>query len=100
MMHLVIPEFINDLMRLELRQDEAVFMLSFVNDEGPLGGIITTGHSHILAIVHATELGLNPGGEVMTVGPFPANSFPAAWCDRLLTSDEMDLVPEPDEWTP
>lgn len=60
-----------------------------------LGVCIVEAATVVGATVAAHQAGCNPGGQVATFGPFPAGSIPAEWCNRLLTAEEADRVPEP-----
>lgn len=60
-----------------------------------LGVCIVEAATVVGATLAAHAHGCNPGGQVATFGPFPAGSIPPEWCNRLLTKEEADQVPEP-----
>lgn len=62
-----------------------------------LGVCIVEAATEVGATIAAHAAGCNPGGQVATYGPFLAGSIPSEWCNRLLTKDEADRVPEPTE---
>ena len=69
--------------------------LSFADDDnGFLGGAYVEGNTHIEAHLRATLLGINPGGEVMFVGPLPAEALaanvPEEQRERLLSQAEIE----------
>lgn len=77
------------------------WILSFCDPDKPkgtqyLGGAVVEIDGGMVAAVLATHLlGINPGGEVQGVGPFPSGSFPRDMMDRLLTADEVQSLPPP-----
>jgi hypothetical protein len=65
--------------------------LSFADDTGFLGGVIVRSYGFLTAIQRATELGINPGGEVMST-PIPRKDLwrvPGDLRNRLLSEDEV-----------
>jgi hypothetical protein len=65
--------------------------LSFADDTGFLGGVIVRSYGFLTAIQRATDLGINPGGEVMST-PIPRKDLwrvPADLRNRLLSGDEV-----------
>jgi hypothetical protein len=65
--------------------------LSFADDTGFLGGVIVRSYGFLTAIQRATDLGINPGGEVMST-PIPRKDLwrvPADLRNRLLSEDEV-----------
>lgn len=72
--------------------------LSFTDPKRPkgdrfIGGAFIRETEHVPAITRAWELGINPGGQVMFMGPVP---LPAdEWVERLLTREEVESVPPP-----
>lgn len=71
------------------------WMLSFVGDGEYLGGCVVEADGPVTAMAVSSRLGCNPGGEVATQGPLPLGSIGPEWCDRLLTRDEVESIPEP-----
>jgi len=98
-----------------LAQDEAaglhgLWYLSFVDSDiaatipedeqvpgGPswLGACVVEGTGVVGAAMTAHEQGCNPGGQVNGWGPWPIGSIPPEWCNRLLSQDEAQNLPEP-----
>jgi len=75
--------------------------LSFCDTDRPagtqfLGVCIINATDLASAITLSHVMGINPGGQVRTVGPLPAGSIGPGWCGRLLTRDEAEAVPAPD----
>jgi len=65
--------------------------LSFADDTGFLGGVIVRSYGFLTAIQRATDLGINPGGEVMST-PIPRKDLwrvPTDLRNRLLSEDEV-----------
>jgi hypothetical protein len=65
--------------------------LSFADDTGFLGGVIVRSYGFLTSIQRATELGINPGGEVMST-PIPRKDLwrvPTDLRNRLLSADEV-----------
>lgn len=65
--------------------------LSFADDTGFLGGVIVRSYGFLTVIQRATDLGINPGGEVMST-PIPRNDLWRVAKDlrnRLLSEDEV-----------
>jgi hypothetical protein len=60
-----------------------------------LGVVITQAPSLEAAITRSHVLGVNPGGEIGTVGPIPAGYIAAGWRDRLLTAEDVESIPPP-----
>lgn len=69
------------------------WQLSFVGDDGFLGGALVEAPSLLVAVIRAHCLDCNPGGEVDGFG-FRAHSVDSRWTDRLLTRDEVLNMPE------
>ena len=61
-----------------------------------LGAVITQAPTLAAAITRSHMLGVNPGGEIGSVGPIPAAYIGADWRDRLLTAAEAEAIPEPE----
>jgi hypothetical protein len=65
--------------------------LSFADDTAFLGGVIVRSYGFLTAIQRATDLGINPGGEVMQT-PIPRKDLwrvPKELRNRLLSEDEV-----------
>lgn len=83
----------------EERQDPrtpegAVWWLSFADESrGFLGVAIVEGNGPASAMQNATELGINPGGGIMSF-PVPGEHVPAQYRNRLLTRAEAAEVDE------
>jgi len=67
--------------------------LSFADDTGFLGGAIVRSHGFLTAIQRVTDMGINPGGEVMCT-PIQRKDLwrvPRDLRNRLLSEDEVKL---------
>jgi len=65
--------------------------LSFADETSFLGGVIVRSYGFLTAIQRATDLGINPGGEVMCT-PIPRKDLwrvPPDLRNRLLSEDEV-----------
>jgi hypothetical protein len=62
------------------------YWLSFADESGNLGGCFVRANSPLEAVERAHELGINPGGEVMILGPGPEATMEY---DRLFQKDEV-----------
>lgn len=71
-----------------------VYYLSFADESGFLGGVFVEAHGIITAVDKATDMGLNPGGEVMCWGPVPPPIDESM--NRLLTKEEVEASPPKD----
>lgn len=72
--------------------------LSFCDANRPdgeqfLGAIVTEAPSVVTAVLKTHLLKINPGGEILTVGPFDAD-IGGEWLDRLLTREECERFDE------
>lgn len=67
------------------------FYLSFCGDEGFLGACTVEGQDIASAIIEAHRLKINPGGEVLGVGPLSAEDVRGAGMpiNKLLSKDEI-----------
>ena len=64
--------------------------LSFAGDEGFRGACMVHGANIDEAILRASELGINPGGEVVSCPIDDLELFvPEKWRDRLLTKQDV-----------
>lgn len=78
-----------------MSDQHGLYWMSFADGKLPkgqqfLGVVILEADSFIDAISKAWALGLNPGGEVQTVGPAPLGTFPDEICGRLLSREEAE----------
>jgi hypothetical protein len=62
---------------------------------GFLGVIVTEADTLEDAITGTHLLGINPGGQIVILGPISTWAVPPQWRDRLLTMDEADSIPDP-----
>lgn len=69
------------------------YYISFATDEGHRGSTVVKAHDPLHAVVVATELGLNPGGEaaVLYIPPGAEQSEPdlRSMINRLVTAEEL-----------
>lgn len=77
-----------------------LWWLSFTDPRRPsgdqfLGVIVTRAETLEDAITGTWLLGINPGGQILTIGPWPPGTFAPEWQDRLLTKEELRNIPEP-----
>ncbi len=87
------PEWIERVQRLmdeESEQPERLFMLSFADDDGLRGVVITREHGPTRAHRKTHALGINPGGEVMIIEVPPWEVIEPIYLDRLLTRSEAE----------
>ena len=66
--------------------------LSFADDTRFLGGVIVRSYGFLTSIQRATDLGINPGGDVMST-PIPRKDLwrvPTDLRNRLLSEDEVE----------
>lgn len=69
-------------------ENKGIYYLSFADEERFLGGVFTEAYGIVTAIENTHELGINPGGEVMCIGPGPAPR--PEYLNRLLTKGELE----------
>jgi hypothetical protein len=62
--------------------------LSFADETGFLGAVFIPEQDIVSAVQEAWRLGINPGGEVMGLGPGPMP--PSEWVGRLLTREQVE----------
>ncbi len=62
-----------------------------------LGAVVTQAATMEAAITRSHVLKVNPGGEVKIIGPLHPREIAPEWRDRLLSSDEIDAIPEPED---
>jgi hypothetical protein len=84
----------------EPEPDDPLWWLSFCDPSRPegsrfLGVAIVQAPTFAAAITRSHVTGVNPGGEVASMGPIPAECIAAEWRGRLLTREEAESVPEP-----
>lgn len=74
---------------------EGIYYLSFASETGFLGGAFVVAIGPISAIAKTHDLGFNPGGEVMVIGPteLEASLVPDRLRNRLLTQEEVETDP-------
>lgn len=74
---------------------EGIYYLSFAAETGFLGGAFVRAIGPISAIAKTHDLGFNPGGEVMVIGPteIEGSLVPAHLMDRLLSREEVETDP-------
>lgn len=80
---------------------DPLWWLSFCDTDRPagsqfLGVAIVQAPTFAAAITRSHVIGANPGGEIASVGPIPAEFIAAEFRDRLLTKDEAEAIPEPE----
>lgn len=66
-------------------EEEQVFYISFATDDAFLGGCYIVAASEADALLKATEIGCNPGGEALILGPIPRSAIKADFLGRLMT---------------
>jgi hypothetical protein len=64
--------------------------LSFVDDTGWLGAVITRASGPLTAVLKCHMMGVNPGGEVAIMYTPPEQEIPTWAVDRLLTQAELE----------
>ena len=77
-----------------------LWYLSFCDPDAPegsqfLGVAIVEAPTFLAAVTRSHVLGCNPGGQVASMGPIPAEGIAEEWRDRLLSKDEACQVPSP-----
>lgn len=72
--------------------------LTAIGGPANIGTVITQAYTIEDAITGTHLLGINPGKEVVVIGPFPAGLIQPEWRDRILTKEEVqDIPPPPDD---
>ncbi len=72
-----------------------VWYLSFANEEEFLCGVFIQAHSITSAIQKAHQLGINPGGSVLTCPPNSGTAtIPQRFQDKLLSRKELESLDE------
>jgi len=76
----------------EAHQPEALWYLSFAAEEGFRGVVIVRARGMTFALMRAKELGINPGGQVLSFAVPLENEalIPADMYDRLLGREELE----------
>jgi hypothetical protein len=79
--------------------DDPLWWLSFCDTDLPpgsqfLGVAICQAPTFPAAVTRSHVLGVNPGGQVASMGPIPPAAIAPEWRDRLLTRDEAESIPE------
>ena len=90
-----------ELGKYEPAPDDPLWWLSFCDTDRRagsqfLGVAIVQAPTFAAAITRSHVLGVNPGGEVASEGPLPAEFIAAEYRDRLLTRAEAEAIPEPE----
>jgi len=83
---------VNDLARAELNQPLRPYYMSFADEEGFRGAVIVEARGPVTALAIANILGINPGGQVVTIEIPPGSpmlSTPEAW-NRLLSRQDVE----------
>lgn len=75
-------------------KNAGVYYLSFADEDGFRGGVFIEAHGVVSAAEKASELGINPGGEVACWGPVPPPVDSAM--NRLLSKEEVKATPPKD----
>jgi len=75
-----------------LPDEPGCYYLSFADDEGWLGGVFVDANNDMAAYFGVTMRGLNPGGEVMILGPGPRPDD--EFMNRLLSREDMERLDE------
>ena len=72
--------------------------LSYADADSFRGGAYIEAHGPASAALRANIEKISPGGEVMIIGPVPADKIPERkFWNRLLTKTELQQA-DPDEW--
>lgn len=80
----------------EANQPEGWWWLSFADDDGFLGAVLTQAKGFINAVQKTHDLGINPGGEVKAVqlpdniAAHPKFATHEQYADQLLTKKDID----------
>lgn len=69
-----------------------LWYLSFASEEGFLGGCVVEAYGINTAITKAHELGINPGGEVMSMEIDPTKLAAGDFRNRLLNKAQLTEV--------
>ena len=76
----------------ERKQPEHWLYLSFANASGFLGGVVLWTHGVTHALRRCRELGINPGGEVLSIRILDGKIPPTEFCEKLLTQEEIEAA--------
>lgn len=83
-------------------EEEPLWYLSFAaSGHGFRGGVITQAPSNLAAWEKTYTEGINPGGQVLVIGPMPTHWAAPEMRDRLLRAHEIVALPAPagnDDW--
>lgn len=76
----------------KLNPDKGIYYLSFMSEDGWLGGCFVAADGPVTAVRISHELGINPGGEVaiLWLGSRP---LPDHLMNRLLNREEVETDP-------
>jgi hypothetical protein len=82
-------ERINMMTAEELKQPKALFYMSFA-DNGFLGAVVVEAHGPVTAMRKSHRLGINPGGQVLTIQVPDHVTVPKEAMNRLLTKEQVN----------
>jgi threonine dehydrogenase-like Zn-dependent dehydrogenase len=81
------------------KNPRGLWYLSYADDDGFRGGLYLEAHGPASAALRANMEKLSPGGEVMVIGPVPADKIPPQnFWNRLLTREELQQADPDEEW--
>ena len=76
-----------------------MWYLSYADEYGFRGGLYIEAHGPAEATYLSNHRGYSPGGEVITIGPLPADHTPdRRFFNRLLTKEEIQQANPDDEF--
>ncbi len=78
----------------ELQRPQKWWYLSFADEDGFRGAVITQAPGMVSATIKAHHLGINPGGEVLghEIGESLPSGLPDNFVDRCLTREEVQSL--------
>lgn len=76
----------------EMHAPETLFYLSFVGDEGFRGAVVTRANGPTTALMKVHRLGINPGGQVLTIELPADHRVSEDALDRLLNTEEVKAI--------
>lgn len=76
-----------------------LWWFSFADKTGFLGVVVVEAEGYMQALIKTIQLDLNPGGEVMGLGPMQLGDIASEWRDRLLSFEETQQIPEPERFS-
>jgi hypothetical protein len=81
----------DELLLEESQRPEMWWWLSFADDEGFLGGVLTRARGFLSAVQKARNLGINPGGEVQGIEiPEDVPESHKSYADQLLSKQDIE----------